>query len=73
MKWLWTIWMPLKNTPISNINTLYSCLVCFCKTLFSELGENFLNSCLARYCLFWLYGCVNLDCVPVHWIYCYDV
>ena len=48
--------MPLKNTPISNINTLYSCLVCFCeKKLFGELGENFLNS------FFWLYGCVNLD------------
>ena len=51
--------MPLKNTPISNINTLYNCLVCFCKTLFGELGENFLNS------LFWLYDWVNLDFVYI--------
>ena len=55
--------MPLKNTPISNINTLYNCLVCFCKTLFGELGVTFLFSSLAMYCLFWLYRCVKLDCV----------
>ena len=64
--------MHLKNTPISNINTLYNCLVYFCKTLFDELRVTFLNSCLTMYCLFWLCRCVKLDCVHVHWIYCYD-
>ena len=31
MKWLWTIWMPLKNTPISNIKHYKAALCAFVK------------------------------------------